>query len=55
LTGKIDKIIKTSDIEPILGQKAPIQIVDYKTGKIKTVGIVKGIDRYGNKKEDLKE
>lgn len=55
LTGKIDKIIKTSDVEPILGQKAPIQIVDYKTGKIKTVGIVKGIDRYGNKKEDLKE
>lgn len=55
LTGKIDKIVKLSDFEPIFWQKASICVVDYKTGSIKSLGQIKGTDRYGNKKEEPQE
>lgn len=55
LTGKIDKIVKLTDFEPIFWQKAPICVVDYKTGAIKSLGQIKGTDRYGNKKEEPQE
>ncbi|MDQ7023910.1 MAG: hypothetical protein Q9M97_10610 [Candidatus Gracilibacteria bacterium] len=32
-----------------------VAIIDYKTGGIKTEGKIKGLDRYGNKKESFEE
>ncbi|MDD3793584.1 MAG: ATP-dependent DNA helicase [Candidatus Gracilibacteria bacterium] len=58
LTGTVDKIEKigeasSDDIQA--GQlaffKDKVALVDYKTGKAKSIGEIKGIDRYGNKKE----
>ncbi|MDD5769435.1 MAG: ATP-dependent DNA helicase [Candidatus Gracilibacteria bacterium] len=58
ITGKIDKIEKLGltnfSNENSLGQlaffKDTIAIIDYKTGKPKSLGEIKGIDKTGNKK-----
>nr|MDD3719964.1 ATP-dependent DNA helicase [Candidatus Gracilibacteria bacterium] len=64
LTGKIDKIEKiegyvSSENPGSSGQfalfKEHIAIIDYKTGSVKRLGEIKGVDRDGNKKADLKE
>ncbi len=63
LTGTIDKIEKSvhnsiwnEETEwQMAFFKESITLVDYKTGKNKTIGQVKWLDRYGNKKDDPSE
>ncbi|MFK7780058.1 MAG: ATP-dependent DNA helicase [Candidatus Gracilibacteria bacterium] len=59
LTGTIDKIEKAGttsvNTEKQEGQlaffKDKVNLIDYKTGRTKSIGQIKGTDRYGNKKE----
>ncbi|MCP4523499.1 MAG: ATP-dependent helicase [Candidatus Gracilibacteria bacterium] len=67
LTGTIDKIEKTGiipdnnqgDSNEIGGQKSlfkeVVSLIDYKTGSTKSLGQIKGTDRYGNFKNDPSE
>jgi len=61
LTWKIDKIERmgwvstSSDTDSAEGSqmaffKESVSLIDYKTGKVKTPGVIKWLDRYGNKK-----
>ncbi|PZM86804.1 hypothetical protein DLH72_00040 [Candidatus Gracilibacteria bacterium] len=61
ITGVIDKIEKNeggviqNNIGDGFGQfslfKESVNLIDYKTGKVKSLGQIKGIDKFGNKKE----
>ncbi|MCP4523816.1 MAG: hypothetical protein GY828_06395, partial [Candidatus Gracilibacteria bacterium] len=63
LTGTIDKIELTgkTEISSQYGDeqnslfKDIVSLVDYKTGSVKSPGQIKGVDRYGNPKEDPSE
>ncbi|NVP17392.1 ATP-dependent helicase [Candidatus Gracilibacteria bacterium] len=57
LTGTVDKIEKigeSNSLDTQAGQlaffKDKVALVDYKTGKAKSIGEIKGIDKFGNKK-----
>ena len=63
LTGTIDKVEKLWEASmqgkdqewQLAFFKDSVRLVDYKTGKIKSIWQIKWIDRYGNKKEDPSE
>ncbi|RKW20744.1 ATP-dependent helicase [Candidatus Gracilibacteria bacterium] len=64
ITGIIDKIEKTTQKSQVsdseqFGQfslfRENVKLIDYKTGRSKSIGEIKGIDKSGNKKEGIGE